>query len=139
MCDRGKRLTTAGATDLLSGSFIRRRVRREVADIEHRPQQSGVRQNGLRLRDHFRGREFAAVKMIVEQRLDFGHALADCQRGPGRGIGRQLGDIRRNLPRLITREQLCDPSPDGVVLVIDVGQRLAALIPHDEATVEFFD
>jgi hypothetical protein len=117
----------------------RRRVRREIADIEHGPQQRGIRQDGLRLRDHVRGRVIAADKMIVEQRLDLGHSLADCQRGLGRGIGRHLGDIRSNLTRLITREELCDPAPNGVILVIDVGKRLAGLIPHDHAAVEFFD
>jgi hypothetical protein len=33
-----------------------RRVRREVADIEHRPQQLGLGQHGLRLCDHVRSR-----------------------------------------------------------------------------------
>jgi hypothetical protein len=117
----------------------RRRVRREIADIEHGPQQRGFRQDGLRFGDYVRGRVIAAGKMIVEQRLDFRHALADCQRGLGRGIGRQLGDIRSNLPRLFTGEQLCDPSPNRVVLVIDVSKRLAVLIPHDHTAVELFD
>jgi hypothetical protein len=39
----------------------RRRVRREVADIEHRPHQLRFRQNGLRLRDHNCGRVLAAL------------------------------------------------------------------------------
>jgi hypothetical protein len=30
-------------------SFVRWRVRREIADVEHRPQQRGFRQDGLRL------------------------------------------------------------------------------------------
>lgn len=113
----------------------RRRVRREEADIEHGPQQRGFRQDGLRLRDHVRGRMLAMGKMIVEQCLDRGHTLADCQRGRGRGIRRQLSDIRSNLPRLITREQLCDPSPSGIILVIDVSKRLAVLIPHNQTAV----
>ncbi len=77
--------------------------------------------------------------MIVEQPLDLGHALKDCQRGFGRGIGRQLGDIRSNLTRLFTREELRDPSSNGIILVIDVSKRLAGLIPHDDTAVEFFD
>jgi hypothetical protein len=112
----------------------RRRIRREVADIEHGPQQRGIRQDGLRLRDHVRGRVIAAGKMIVKECLDLRHALADCQSGLGRGIGRQLGDIRSNLSRLFTREELCDPSPNGIILVIDVGKRLTALIPHDDTS-----
>ena len=38
-----------------SSSFDQRRVRREVADIEHRPQQLRLRQDGLSLRDHTTG------------------------------------------------------------------------------------
>jgi len=37
----------------------------------------GFFQDGLRLRDHFRGRLLAAGKMVVEQRLRLGLALAD--------------------------------------------------------------
>jgi hypothetical protein len=37
----------------------------------------GFFQEGLRLHDHFRGRLLAAGKMIVEQRLRLGLALAD--------------------------------------------------------------
>jgi len=116
-----------------------RRIRREIADIKHGPQQRGFRQDGLRLGNDFRGRVLAAGKMLVEQRLDLGHAFTDCQRGFGRGIGRQLGDIRSDLPSLIAREQLCGRAPNGVILVVDVGQSLAALIPHDDAAVEFLD
>src|SRR5579864_6052116 len=77
--------------------------------------------------------------MVMQKGLDLCHALADCQRGRGRAIGRQLGDIRSNLPRLFTCEQLCDRSPSWIILVIDVGKRVAVLIPHDDAAVEFFD
>jgi hypothetical protein len=38
-----------------AGSLTRRRVRREVIDIEHRPQQLGLGQDGVRLRDHTTG------------------------------------------------------------------------------------
>ena len=57
----------------------RRRVRREVSDIEHRPRQLGLRQDRLRLRHHVRGRMLIAGNVIVEQRLHLGHALADSQ------------------------------------------------------------
>ena len=40
----------------------RRRVRREVADLEHRPKQLGLRQDRLRLRNHVRGRVLAAPR-----------------------------------------------------------------------------
>ena len=53
----------------------RRRVRREVADIEHRPQQLRSQQDGL-LGHHVRGRMLAALDMIVQQGLHFGN-LAD--------------------------------------------------------------
>ena len=46
----------------------RRRVRREVTDIEHRPQQLGFRQHGLRLRNYVRGRMLAALD------IRYGHA-----------------------------------------------------------------
>jgi hypothetical protein len=60
-----------------AGSLTRRRVRREVADIEHRTQQCGLGQDRLRIRKHVCGRVLAASE-TVEQRLDLGHALADC-------------------------------------------------------------
>jgi hypothetical protein len=55
----------------------RRRVRREVADIEHRPQQRRFRQHGPSLCNHVRGRMLAALGMVMQQGLDLGHALAD--------------------------------------------------------------
>jgi hypothetical protein len=45
----------------------------KVADIEHRPQQLGLRQDGLSLGNRVCGRMLAAGKMIVEQRLDLGY------------------------------------------------------------------
>jgi hypothetical protein len=39
---------------------------------------------------------------------------------------RQLGDVGRNAPRLILREQTGGRSPTGLFLEIDLGQRLAA-------------
>jgi hypothetical protein len=54
-----------------------RRVLGEVADIEHCPQQLGLGRDGLRLRHQLRDRMLAAGNVIVEQRLDLRHALAD--------------------------------------------------------------
>jgi hypothetical protein len=54
-----------------------RRARREIADVEHRPQQLGLRQDGLRLRHHVGSRMLAAGNVIVEQRLQLGYALED--------------------------------------------------------------
>lgn len=45
-----------------------RRVRREVAGVEHRPQQLGLGQHGLRLRHHVRGGMLGAGQVIVEPR-----------------------------------------------------------------------
>jgi len=56
-------------------------VRRKVADSEHCPQQCGLGQDRLRIRKHVCGRVLAAGEMAVEQRLDLGHALADCHIG----------------------------------------------------------
>ena len=52
---------------------------------------------------------------------------------------RQLGDVGSDLPRIVARKQLCCRSPAGVILEIDVGQRLSVSIPHDDTAVEFFD
>jgi len=64
-------------------SSVRRRFRREVADIEHGPQQFGLGQDGLRFRHHVRGRVLAAGNVIVEQCLDFGHALVGAREVTG--------------------------------------------------------
>jgi hypothetical protein len=45
-------------------SFARRRVRREVADVEHRPQQLGLGQDGLRPRNN-------KPRHLVRCNLDF--------------------------------------------------------------------
>jgi len=44
---------------------------------------------------------------------------------------RQLGDVRRDPPRFVAREQLGCRSPAGLVLEVDIG--LAATIPNNEA------
>ena len=70
----------------LAALIGRRRVRREVSAIEHRPQQRGFRQDGLRLGDHFRGGVLAAQRnahhaaparqlVIVRQALGAGGEL----------------------------------------------------------------
>jgi hypothetical protein len=52
---------------------------------------------------------------------------------------RKFSNIRRNPPRLITREQLgCGSSP-RLILEIDVGQLLAFLVAYDEPGGLFFD
>jgi len=48
---------------------------------------------------------------------------------------RQLGDIRRDPPRLIFREQLGRRSPARLVLEVDVSELLAVVIAHDIAGV----
>ena len=50
-------------------SSSRRRVRREVADIEHRPQQLGLGQNGLSFCNHVRGR-MLAPRLLCGDRED---------------------------------------------------------------------
>src|SRR5271169_2706069 len=52
---------------------------------------------------------------------------------------RQLGDVGGDLARLIACQQLGYRTPAGVILEIDVRERLAFPIPHDDAAVEFFD
>jgi hypothetical protein len=52
---------------------------------------------------------------------------------------RQLGDVRRDPPRLIAGQQLRRRSPAGLILEIDVGERLAGVVLHDEAGVRFLD
>ncbi len=46
---------------------------------------------------------------------------------------RQLGEVRRDPPRLVAREQLSRRSSARLVLEIDVGERLPASVAHDEA------
>ena len=49
----------------------------------------------------------------------------------------QLGDVHRDPPRLISRQQLCRRSPAG--LLLDIRQRVAVGVLHDEAGVRFLD
>ncbi len=72
-----QRLDTQSLVDWSAPDYRGRRVRPEVSDIEHRPQQFKLLQHGLRPRHHVRGRMLAASQMIVEQRLHHGYALAD--------------------------------------------------------------
>ena len=48
---------------------------------------------------------------------------------------RQLGDVRGDAPSLISGEQLGRSSPAGLLLEIEVGERVAAMIADDEAGV----
>jgi len=52
---------------------------------------------------------------------------------------RQLGDVGSDPPRLVPSEQLCRRAPAGLLLEIDVSERQAAVILHDEADVRFLD
>jgi hypothetical protein len=53
----------------------------------------------------------------------------------GRSNSGKLGDIRRDPPRLIFREQLGRRSPARLVLEVDVSELLAVVIAHDIAGV----
>ena len=46
---------------------------------------------------------------------------------------RQLGDVRRDAPRLVARHQSRRRSPTGLLLEIGVGERLPVVIADDEA------
>ena len=52
---------------------------------------------------------------------------------------RQLRNIRRNAPCLIAREQVRGRAPAGLVLEIDVRQRLPVVVLHDETGVGLVD
>ena len=52
---------------------------------------------------------------------------------------RQLGDIRRDLPCLVLREQLGRRSPAQVFFEVEVPERLPIRIAHDEASVVIFN
>ena len=52
---------------------------------------------------------------------------------------RQLGDVGSNPPRLVAGEQLCARSTPGLVLIIDIGQRLLAVVAHDGTGGAFLD
>jgi len=47
-------------------------------------------------------------------------------------LAQQFGDIRRDPPRLVLRELLGRRSPAGLILEIDAGERLAAVVAHDK-------
>ena len=47
----------------------------------------------------------------------------------------QLGDVDRDPPGLISRQHLCRRSPAGLILEIDVGQRVPGVILHDGAAI----
>jgi hypothetical protein len=49
----------------------------------------------------------------------------------------QLGDVRSDAPRFVTRHQSRCRSPAGLLLEIDLGQRQAGVILHDEAGIRF--
>ena len=50
-----------------------------------------------------------------------------------------VGDVDGDAPRLVARHQSRRRSPAGLLLEIDVSQRLAGVILHDEAGVRFLD
>ena len=45
---------------------------------------------------------------------------------------RQLGDVRRDAPRLVTGEQLARGTAAGLILAMDEGKRLLVGVTHDE-------
>ena len=47
-------------------------------------------------------------------------------------LAQQFGDIRRDPPRLVLRELLGRRSPAGLILEIDIGERVAAVVAHDK-------
>src|SRR6202795_3735295 len=51
----------------------------------------------------------------------------------------QLGNVHRDKERLVAREQLCARSPAGLILLIDMRQRLLVVVAHDEAGGAFLD
>ena len=52
---------------------------------------------------------------------------------------RQLGDIHRDPPSFILAEQLSRGSATGLILVIDIGELLPAVILHDEGGINVLD
>jgi hypothetical protein len=52
---------------------------------------------------------------------------------------RQLGDVGSDAPRLVLREQLGRRAPAGLILEIDIGKRLAAVVADDKARIQFID
>jgi hypothetical protein len=52
---------------------------------------------------------------------------------------RQLCDIYSNPSRFIFGEQLCCRSSPRLFLEINIGERLAVAVTHDETGVQFFD
>jgi hypothetical protein len=52
---------------------------------------------------------------------------------------RQLRDIGGDAPGLVAGEQMCRRAPSRLLLEIDVGERLAGVILHDETGIRFLD
>jgi hypothetical protein len=71
----------------------------------------------------------------------------DCQKATPLSVGwpileqlRQLGKVGRNPARFVAGQEIARCTPAGLLLEIDVGKRLAAVVADNEATpVEFFD
>jgi hypothetical protein len=55
-----------------------------------------------------------------------------------RSKSRQLGDTRRDPPRLVLGEHLRRRSPTGLFLKIDIGELLTVAVLHDEAGIVVF-
>jgi hypothetical protein len=51
---------------------------------------------------------------------------------------RQLGDVGGSAPRIVACEQIGSRAAAGLILNVDVGERLTGVIPHDEAGISFF-
>jgi hypothetical protein len=47
----------------------------------------------------------------------------------------QLGDVGSDTPRLVAREQVRRGAPAGLILEIDIGERLAFLVTDNEAGI----
>ena len=51
---------------------------------------------------------------------------------------RQLGDVGRDPPRLVRVSRMRRRAPAGLLLEIDVGERVPVVVPDDEAGVRLF-
>src|SRR6185437_13774946 len=51
----------------------------------------------------------------------------------------QLSDVHRNAPRLVLGHELGSRTPAGLLLVIDIRERLPVGVPHGEAGMRLLD
>jgi hypothetical protein len=144
---------TAAKAKIIAEHLIIARIFAPKLEGHFEPQQSWLwwRQNQYLLSDHVRparSHKTVAIVRVIARSMDklvrlfpkaASRELKFCACGRNRTIPKPIEQLRRNPPRLAFAEQLRLRSPDWLILEINIGGLLAALVANDKAGIQFFD